>query len=340
MLHAARGATSSAYRSQAWYESQSIDLLLGISATALDTVARRVALSSGGILAYRALLIATGSRARRFPPLAGYENVSSLRTVDDCRRLREVVGRRARLAVIGAGFIGQEVAATARRAGCAVTMIEAAPVPLHGLLGHRLGTWFAELHRAEGVSVRAGCTVEQVSGNGTVEALCLSDGSRVEVDHVLVGVGVEPDVAWLRSSGLELSGGALRADADGWTQAPAVWAAGDAAATFDPRVGGHLPGSHWEAAARQGALVARAMLGLCRDSSPIASFWTDQYDLRIQYLGHAPLADALEIDGDLDGRSFTATYTRAGRTVAALLVGRPRALPEARQRIEKGTTPR
>ena len=328
---------SVAYRPADWYDEHSIDLLLGLSATSLDPVERRVGLSDGTSLSYRWVLVATGSRPRTLPLLEGYDNVSTLRTLDDCWRLREVLATHPRLAVIGAGFIGQEVAATARRRGAEVTMIEAASSPLAGVLGARFGDWFTRLHRSEGVDVLTSCTVDGVLADGSVRGLRLSSGRTVAADHVVVGAGVEPDVGWLAGSGLDTVGG-VPVDVHGRSAADRVLAVGDAAATFDPLVGRHLPGSHWEAAGRQGARAARAMLGLDPGAGPLTSFWTDQYGIRIQYLGHARLADSVEIDGDPESRSFAATFTRAGRAVAALLVDRPRSLPAARTLIEKGNT--
>ena len=323
------------YRPERWYEDQSVDLLLGVSAAALDPGAHRLTLSDGAKLRYERLLICTGSRPRTLPLLAGYPNVSVLRTVDDARELRVVLGGRPRLAVIGAGFIGLEIAATARRLGAEVTVVEAAAFPLSGLLGPRLGSWFAKLHRAEGVDLRTGVTVDRVRSNGTIRDLRLSDGSVVAVDHVLVGAGVEPDVAWLADSGLDARHG-VPIDANGRTAVEDVFAAGDAAATFDSACGRYRSGSHWEAAARQGARVGRAMLGFDSGPTPISSFWTDQYGLRIQYVGNARRGDSIEIDGDPNGLDFTAIFTRDGRAVAALLVNRPRALPATRELIEKG----
>lgn len=325
------------YRPARWYQDESVDLLLGVSATALYPAARRVALSDGTALHFQQLLIATGGRPRTVPLLAGYTNVSVLRTVDEARALREVLADRPRLAVIGAGFIGLEIAATARRLGVDVTIVEAAACPLIGVLGPRLGGWFADLHRAEGVDVRTGVTVERVHANHAVRALRLSDGSVVAADHVLVGAGVEPDVGWLSGCGLDVSRG-VPVDVNGATAIDHVFAAGDAAATFDSGCGLHVPGSHWEAAGRQGTRVGRLMLGLDPGPAPPTSFWTDQYGLRIQYVGNGRLADSFEVDGDLERRNFTAVFSRAGRAVAALLVDRPRALPAARNLIEKGKT--
>lgn len=327
-----------AFRPAEWYEQHDVDLLLGVAAAGLVPAQRRVLLSDGTVLRYEKLLIATGSRPRMLPVLEGHENISVLRTVDDSSRLRAVLRARPRLAVLGAGFIGQEVAASARRLGVEVTMIEAAPCPLAGLLGTSLGEWFARMHREEGVELITDATVSGVEANGGVRALKLSTGRVVPADHVVVGIGVDPDVSWLRGSGLRTERG-VPVDPNGRTEIEHVFVAGDAAATFDPRVGGHVAGSHWEAAGRQGARAARAMLGLEPGAAPPTSFWTDQYGIRIQYLGDARLADAFTLDGDPSSRNFTATFTRAGRPVAALLVDRARTLPAARKLIENGDRP-
>ena len=319
------------FRPGEWYADNKVDLLLGLSATHLWTGDRRVDLSDGTTLRYDKLLIATGSRPRALAMLAPYENVSELRTIDDARRLRQALRPGARLAVVGAGFIGMEVASTARKLGAEVAMIEAAACPLVGILGAQLGTWFAELHRYEGVDVIAGRTVVGVSGDRVVTSLTLSDDRVIEIDHVVVGVGVQPEVEWLAGSGL--ANGGVPVDVHGQTQADDVFAAGDAAATFDDRVGRHVPGSHWEAAGRQAVRAARVMLGLEPGNVELSSFWTDQYGIRIQYLGNAQLADAVTIDGEPDDRNFTATFTNRAKPVAALLVDRTRSLPAMRKLI-------
>jgi 3-phenylpropionate/trans-cinnamate dioxygenase ferredoxin reductase subunit len=335
LLLGAVGEESVSYRPAAWYEQHDIDLLLGAGAAGLRPRERRLVLDGGDTLRYGRLLIATGSRPRMLPLLAGYDNTSLLRTLDDAVALRDALARRPRLAVIGAGFIGQEVASTARALGAEVTIVEAAGCPLEAVLGPRLGSWFAALHRAEGVELLTGCRVERIEGRGRVERLRLSTGRVLETDHVVVGVGVRCETEWLAGTGLDRPGGVL-ADPDGRTAAENIMAAGDVAATFDRLLGRHVPGSHWEAAGRQGARAARAMLGLAPGPSPATSYWTDQYGVRIHYLGRTRPGDHVTIEGEPAGRSFTATFTRAGRPVAALLVGRPRSLPTFRALIETG----
>jgi NADPH-dependent 2,4-dienoyl-CoA reductase/sulfur reductase-like enzyme len=324
------------YRTLPWYGEQSVDLLLGVGATALDPSERRLSISDGSTLRYDQILICTGGRPRMLPLLTGYDNVSALRTAADARALRAVLASRPRLAVVGAGFIGLEIAATARRLGVEVTLIEAASCPLAGALGSELGGWFGRLHAAEGVDVRTGVSVDRVEANRTVRALRLSDGSAIGVDHVVVGVGIQPESDWLAGSGLDVAGG-VPVDAHGRSSVPGVLAAGDVAATFDAGSGRHICGSHWEAAGRQGTRAARVMLGLDPGPAPVTTFWTDQYGLRIQCVGRSRRGDAIEIDGSPDSRNFTAIFSRTGRAVAALLVDRPRSLPAARTLIEKGT---
>lgn len=325
-----------AYRPAAWYDKHEVELLLGVGARRLRLAENRLDMTDGASLLYRDLLIATGGRPRTLPLLDGYDNVTLLRDRGDARRLRGVLAAGGRLAVVGAGFIGLEVAATARRLGVEVVVVEAGSRPLENVLGPELGGWFHRLHAAEGVDLRTSSTVERVIGEAAVRGLVLSDGSRIEVDHVVVGVGSAPHVGWLADSGLEAARG-VPVDADGRSACPHVFAAGDAAATFDAASGSHLPGSHWEAAARQGARVARGMLRLSTGEAPLTSFWTDQYGLRIQYVGRRAPGDTLAIDGEPEARSFTATFSRTGRAVAALLVDRPHDLPAARKRIERET---
>ena len=310
------------FRPAAWYAEHDVELLLGRRAERLEAAGRRVLLEDGAALAYDELIVATGARARRLPAFAGRPNVHVLRTLADARVLRAALAPGVRLAIVGAGFVGQEVAATARRLGAEVTLIEAADVPLAHVLGARLGGWFADLHRAEGVRVELGTAVADVLpavAGAPVSELVLADGRGVAADHVLVAIGVVPETRWL--AGSPLAGDGLRVDEGARTVVPGVYAAGDVVRGCE----------HWEPAARLGVAAARSILGLPAAPAPPASFWSDQYGVRIHLVGEAAGADAVEIDGE--GRDFTAVLRRHGAPIGALLVGRPRELPHWRRRL-------
>jgi NADPH-dependent 2,4-dienoyl-CoA reductase/sulfur reductase-like enzyme len=320
------------FRDPAWYRDNEIELLVGRRAAALDPAERRLALADGEELAYDELLIATGAAPRALPALAPFENAHFLRTLADARRLRAELGAGARLAVVGAGFIGQEVAAVARAMGAEVTIVEALDIPLAGVLGRDVGRWIVELHRGNGVRVLTGEMLADARGNGRVEELELASGERIECDAVVVGVGVAPAASWLEGSGLDPAG--VRVDGSGRTGVPHVYAAGDVSRPFDERLGEHVRTEHWDAASRQGAAAAKAMLGDPGEPRPLPSFWSDQYGLRIQYAGHAEGADEIRIEGSLEERDFSVLYRREGRPVAVLAVDRPRDLARGRRLIE------
>ena len=313
------------FRDEHWYADNGVELLLGERAAHLDAPRHRLELQSGRALRYDHLLIATGAAPRRLAAAERFSNTHYLRTLADASALRGELKSGARLAIVGAGFIGLEVAATARRLGVEVTIAEMAEQPLAGILGARLGRWFAEMHADEGVSLKLACGVIDFTGNGRVERLRLGSGETIGCDALVVAIGVAPALDWTRGSGLDPTG--IAVDAAGRTGIPDVYAAGDVCRGSE----------HWETAAQQGVAAADSMLGLDPAPAPPASFWSDQYGVRIQYLGHARLADGVRIDGDPAERDFTALFTRAGRPVAALLAGRPRALPEMRRLIAKGT---
>jgi len=333
LLGGSEDAAEVSYRAPQWYEDNAVELLLGRRAMGLDPAARTVELAGGETLAYGKLLIATGSEPRRLPALDGFENVTALRTIAEARGLRQRLLPGSRLAIVGAGFIGQEVAATALGLGVEVTLIEALDVPLAPILGEQVGAWFARLHTDEGVRLLLSARLEAACGKGRVEELRLADGRRIECDSVVVGVGVAPAVGWLRGSGLDA--GPVHTDAAGRTALPDVFAAGDVAAAFEPRFGQHARTEHWDAAARQGAAAAQAMLGAFPGTPPLPSFWSDQYGLRVQYVGHADRADHVLIEGDPEERDFAALFSRGGEPVAALAVGRPRTIAQMRRRIDE-----
>jgi 3-phenylpropionate/trans-cinnamate dioxygenase ferredoxin reductase subunit len=312
------------FRPAGWYEEQDVELLLGRRAVALDVAGRRVTLDDGEALAYDDLIVATGARPRRLPMFAGRPNVHALRTLADTEGLRGALVPGARLAIVGAGFIGQELAATARGLGVEVTLIEAADVPLAHVLGPQLGAWFADLHRAEGVRLELGVSVAEARpavAGAPVSELALTDGRVVGVDAVLVGVGVVPETRWL--AGTPLADRVL-VDEGARTVIPRVYAAGDVTG-----------GQHWEHAARLGAAAARSILGLPAVATPPACVWSDQYGVRIHLVGVAAGADAVEIDGSPSARDFTAVLHRRGAVIGALLVGRPRELPRWRRQLAR-----
>ena len=326
-------ADSVGFRPPDWYRDNGVELRLGSPARALDPARRALVLDRGEVLRYDRLLIATGAAPRRLPFLE-HANVHYLRSRDDARRLRAAMRPGARLAIVGAGFIGQEVAATARGLGLEVTILEALEHPLEPVLGRRLGAWFGDLQRSEGVRMLTGVPLAGAAGDTRVEELLLADGRRVGCDLVLVGVGTVPATGWLAGSGLDPGG--PQVDRVGRTRAPGVFAAGDACVPVDPRSGTRVRTEHWNAAAWQGAAAARAMLGEDPGPPPLPSFWSDQYGVRIQCVGHPAGADAVRIEGDLAARDFEALLTRGGVPVAGLAVGRPRALPGLRRKIERG----
>jgi 3-phenylpropionate/trans-cinnamate dioxygenase ferredoxin reductase subunit len=319
-------------RPDAWYADKDVDVLLGEQAAAVRPREHQLELVSGQILDYEQLLIATGAVPRLLPGCEQYENVHVLRTLADADRLRAGLAPGARLAVVGAGFIGQEVASTARKLGAEVVLIEAMPAPLAHIVGEEVGDWFARLHTAEGVDMRTGVAFERISGNRRAERIHLADGSAIEADEFVVGIGVSPATGWLAGSPLNAAarngrGSApILADHAGRTEVPDVFAAGDCTG-----------GSHWEAAVQQGAAAALAMLGEDPPPLPPSSFWSDLYGTRVNWLGNARGADSVDLDGDPDARDFTAIYRRGGTPVAGLLVGRPRALPELRDLIHPPT---
>jgi NADPH-dependent 2,4-dienoyl-CoA reductase/sulfur reductase-like enzyme len=258
-----------------------------------------------------------------------------LRTLDDALVLRADLARGPRVAVIGAGFIGAEVAATCRARGLAVTLIEALPRPLARALPAALGEVIEGLHRDHGVDVRCGAGVARLEGRGRVEAVALSDGARVSADVVVVGIGVAPETAWLDGSGLELRDGVV-CDAT-CLAAPGIVAAGDCARWPNPLFGEEMRVEHWTHAVEQGEAAARRLLagdGEAAPFAPVPYFWSDQYDRKLQFAGRARADDELRVvQGALAERRFVAVVGRAGRLVGAFAMNRPAALIKLKKQI-------
>ena len=297
-----------------------IELRLGSAASALDLGERTLRLASGADLPYDGLIIATGAAPRQLPGSESIEGVHVLRTLDDCLAVRAAFEQGARVAVVGAGFIGCEVAATARRRGLEVSLIEALPLPLAGALNPEIGQACADLHRAHGVDLRCGVMVEGIDGGQRAERLRLSDGSTVEADVVVVGIGVTPATAWLQSSGLTLDDGVV-CDST-CMAAPGVYAAGDVARWYNPRYARLMRIEHWTNAMEQGRAAARNLLAGPEDAEPydhLPYFWSDQYDTSIQLAGRTDGSDEFRVvRGSLQDGEFIALF-RSGERIAGLL---------------------
>jgi NADPH-dependent 2,4-dienoyl-CoA reductase/sulfur reductase-like enzyme len=317
-----------------------VEWRLGVAARSLDLDARKVELADGSAVAFDGLIIATGTRVRTLPGQPDLAGIHTLRTLDDCLALRaDLEAGPSRVVVVGAGFIGAEVAATARRRGLEVTVLEALEVPLQRVLGDRIGAVCADLHRDQGVDVRLSSGVDAFvdDGNGRVAGVVLSDGTPVDADVVVVGVGVVPNTEWLEGSGLTIANGVLCDET--CLAAPGVVAAGDVARWPNRRFDEVMRVEHWENAQEQGAHAARRLLGDAAPYEPVPWFWSDQYDRKIQLAGRSGPDDEVRIvDGSIEERRFVALYGRAGRLVGVLGMNRPRPVMQYRQLIAEGAS--
>jgi 3-phenylpropionate/trans-cinnamate dioxygenase ferredoxin reductase component len=322
-------------------DALAVDWERGHRATGLDLGDRAVALDDGRRIGFDGLVIATGAAPRQLPGAGSLAGVHVLRTLEDCLAIRaDLEGSPGRVAVVGAGFIGSEVAATCRQQGHEVTVVEALPVPMERILGTDLGSLCADLHRDNGVHVRLGVGVEALEGGDRVERVRLADGSAVEADVVVVGIGVTPSTGWLEGSGLALDNGVVCDET--CLAAPGVVAAGDIARWPNNRFGEVMRVEHWENALDQGAHAARRLLagdGPGEPFEPVPWFWSDQYDRKIQLAGRSGPDDLVRIvHGSVDERRFVALFGRGGRVVGVLGVNRPRHVMQWRARIADAIT--
>ena len=321
-------------------DALSLDLRLGRRAVALDSDAHEIWLDDGTGVGFDKALVATGSHPRLLRGTELGESVMTLRTLDDSRRLASLIQSGTRLVVVGGGFIGSEVAATASGLGAEVTVLEALEVPLGRVLGPLVGSASATLHREHGVEVRTGIGVKDVTEADGTTVVTLDDGATIESDVVVVGIGIVPTVDWLSGSGLEIDDGvvvdsSLHATDD-------VLAAGDVARWPDLRYGGTVRAEHWTNAAEQGIVAAHNLLAgraASEPYEPVPYIWSDQYDIKIQVLGSPRPDDTVEIvDGSMDEGRFVAVYGRDGMLTAAVGFGRPRQLMGFRPLIIEGAT--
>ena len=315
---------------------------LGVQATALDLAEHRVELSSGEALGFDGLVIATGARARTLPGTAHLAGVHALRTLDDARAIRKALDQPgARVVVVGAGFIGCEVAASARVRGAEVTMVEPLEQPLVRVLGAPVGAVVADLHRENGVDLRLGVGVAGLVGTDRVTAVALTDGTELPADLVVVGIGVVPETDWLVGSGLTIDDGVVCDETT--LAAPGVVACGDVARWPNRRFDEVARVEHWEHALDMATHAARRLLatdeaGAAMAYEPVPWFWSDQYDRKIQLAGRARPDDRFAVvAGSLsDRRRFTALYGRGDRVVGALGMNMPAKIIRYRPAIAEG----
>jgi 3-phenylpropionate/trans-cinnamate dioxygenase ferredoxin reductase component len=302
-----------------WYREHDVDLHLDTEVTTIDPASHTIAFADGDHEHYDKLLLATGSSSRRLPiPGADAEGVHYLRTIDDASDLLASLTKGAKLAVVGAGWIGLEVAASARERGVDVTVVETAELPLLGALGREAAEVFAQLHRDHGVDLRLKTSVDAVTTNdGKATGLTLGDGSSIAADAVLVAVGAKPNTELAEKAGLQTADGGVLVDASLKTSDDDVYAVGDIAAAEHPLFGTRIRTEHWANALKQPAVAAAGMLGTPGSYDELPYFFTDQYDLGMEYVGHAPDYDRVVFRGDLEKREFTAFWLDAQRRVLA-----------------------
>ncbi|HVT63851.1 MAG TPA: FAD-dependent oxidoreductase [Mycobacteriales bacterium] len=306
-----------------------ITLQLGTVATGLDTE-RRVVVTDRGEFSFTSLVLATGATPRTLPGAERLSGVHVLRTIDDARAIRNALDAGARTVVVGAGFIGSEIAASARSRGCEVTVVEALPTPLARQVGERMGRVLASLHEKNGTTLRVGVGVEGLDGDGAVRAVRLADGTSIDAELVVVGIGVSPNISWLAGSGLQIGDG-VECDATLCTGVDGIYAAGDIARWHNPTFDAKMRLEHWTIAAEQGGVAGRNAVDP-DDATPFETvpyFWSDWYGKRIQMVGGAAEADEIvTVAGDLDGDTFVVLYRKADRLLGALAL-------EARSQVMK-----
>ena len=307
---------------EGWYEEHDVDLRVSTKITSIDRGAREVSTGTGDRLGYDKLLLATGSTPRQLSvPGADLNGVLYLRRLEDSERMRDAFGTAKSVAIIGAGWIGLETAAAARKAGLQVTLLENAELPLLRILGRELAQVFADLHVSHGVDLRCGVSVERLTGDGSVNGVRLEDGSQIDADLVVVGVGITPNVGLAEDAGLEVDNG-ITVDEHLRTSDPAIFAAGDVANSYRPALGRHVRVDHWANAQRQGEIAGKTMLGQDAVDDRPPYFYSDQYDLGMEYTGYVEPDgyDEVVFRGDLESGEFIAYWLAERRVLAGMNV--------------------
>lgn len=318
-------------RSPQWYEEKGITLRLGAAAEALDVQRQTLRLADRTDFPYDGLVLATGSRARRLPAVAGVPGAYVVRDIADARELRDKLAPGKHLLLIGAGFIGLEIASTARQMGVEVSVIDVGRAPLARALGDEVGTWFRELHLRSGVNVVCTCSVERFVPAGESVRAELSNGGTVEADIVAAGIGAVPNVEWLEGSGLSIANGVLTA-ADLSTGIPGIVAAGDIARWYNPLFDEEMRIEHWTNAVEQGRHAARTLLGSRDVYSAVPYFWSDHYSAKMRFVGRSTAATDVYVEEASETR-LSAVYGRDGVVCGAVCINAPRELVKYRTAI-------
>ena len=325
------------FKPQDFYTEQSIELHLGTEATAIDPSLNTVTLANGESIRYDKLLLSTGSRVKRLPiPGSNLKGVHYLRTIDDSRALAHSMNGASKVVIVGAGFIGSEVAAVCKTAGLEVTVLEIQPQPMAHILGEKMGAIYANLHTNRGINLRLREGISEIRGSSRTEQVITDEGNAINCDFVVIGVGITPDTTLAESAGLHVDFGILT-DQYCQTSHPDIYAAGDVANWFHPGLDRRLRVEHWDNALNQGAAAAKSMLGAPEPYSPTLYFWSDQYDLNIQYLGHATEWDHIAVRGNPADEKFTAFYLKDGSVHGALVVNNFRDIRPTRTLIGQRT---
>lgn len=321
---------------ESFYAEKDIALRLGATVGAIDRKAQRVEIEGGEAIPYDALLLTTGARARKLPlPGGDGQRVFYLRDIDDSLALRERLTEGVRLAVIGAGFIGLEVAATARKRGAQVTVLELAPHPLARVAAPELGEFLARLHRGKGVDLQTGVKVTGIEDTGSELRILLDGAPPVLADYVAIGIGAQPNVELAQQAGIETRDGII-VDQFGRSSDPQVFAAGDVTRHLNPLLGRHVRLEAWQNAQNQGIAVAKVMAGGELPFQEIPWFWTDQYETNIQMAGAPDKWDRVVFRGEPGDPSFTLFQLLDGKVVAAVTVNNARDMRFGRMLIQNG----
>ncbi|HEY8305048.1 MAG TPA: FAD-dependent oxidoreductase [Lapillicoccus sp.] len=322
-LRGEQGAEDGYVLPEAWYAEHDVDLRIGTAVTSFDAGAHEVLATDGSRTAYDKLVLATGASPRRSDlPGADLGGVLYLRTLEDSERLREAFQKDAKVVIVGGGWIGLEAASAAREAGADVTVLEMAEEPLMAVLGPVLGRSFADLHREHGVDLRTGVTIaaiEPAADSHKVAAVVLGDGTSIPADAVLVGIGAIPNTDLAVTAGLELDNGIV-VDAQGRSSDPDIFAVGDVANADTPALGQRVRVEHWANALDRPPTVAKGVLGKPGDFDKLPFFYSDQYDLGLEYSGRGGREDDIVIRGDLDGREYIAFWLDGDRVTAGMNV--------------------